>query len=476
MAAIVTNNFRRENAQEWVNKLTDIASADNYFVGFGKSDSWPDEAIPAIPSNTETENRDVLRNLIGLIRINTNATHSTAKSIVPRNEWATGRRYKAYDPADIDNFNSTTVGGDTIYPSYVISDQKIYLCLKNGWNDLQNKVGVSTVNPISNNTTYGWKEMTNDNYVWSYIGAITPTTNDFNTEQFIEVPGDNISTKPTEGLLYGFHVEDGAYAGIINDSSFTAQILGEDLGGTKIDETVDVDVYFDGSEIVRVEFVNETINDDGAVSTSFISDVKNASVVLKDGDTNEIQGISIIPLVAPALGFGYTPSYDLPSTYVGVSVNFKSGVDGEIPFTTFRQISIIKNPGRNAAGDETISDDGYAQEDAYDTLKSLPLTATATNVEVGDIITGGTSGAKAYVDVVDGTTIKYHQNSNSDVNMIPFSNSETLSTTSGAVGTTGSVVTPEYTPESGEVLFLENREAIQRSSNQTEQVKIVIQL
>ena len=127
MAAIVTNNFRRENAQEWVNKLTDESSADNYFVGFGKSDSWPNEEIPTIPSNTETENRDVLRNLIGLIRINTNANHSTAKSIVPRNEWATGRRYKAYDPADIDNFNSTTVGGDTIYPSYVISNQKIYI-------------------------------------------------------------------------------------------------------------------------------------------------------------------------------------------------------------------------------------------------------------------------------------------------------------------------------------------------------------
>jgi hypothetical protein len=77
---------------------------------------------------------------------------------------------------------------------------------------------------------------------------------------------------------------------------------------------------------------------------------------------------------------------------------------------------------------------------------------------------------------VDGTTIKYHQNSNSDVNMIPFGNNEAITNDAVTVGTIASKSNPEYTPESGEVLFLENREAIQRSSNQTEQVKIVIQL
>jgi hypothetical protein len=474
MAAIVTNNFRRENAQEWVNKLTNTPSTDNYFVGFGKSDSWPNEEIPTIPSNTETENRDVLRNLIGLIRINTNANHSTAKSIVPRNEWATGRRYKAYDPADIDNFNSTSVNGDTIYPSYVISNQKIYLCLKSGWDGNQNKAEASSVNPISNNNNnYGWEEMS-DNYVWSYIGAITPTTNDFNTEQFIEVPDDDdASNKPTEGLLYGFHVEDGTYTGDPDNTSFTAQIVGEYINGTKIDVTAPVDVYFNGNEIVRVEFQDELNDDAGAA----IDNVKNASVYIRDYLNDIVQDISIIPLIAPANGFGYSPSYDLPSTYAGVSVNFKSGVDGEIPFTTFRQISIIKNPVRGVTtGDETDNNDGYAQQDAYDTLKSLTLQSPANNVVVGDIITGDTSGAKAYVDVVDSATIKYHQNSNSDVNMIPFGNNEAITNDAVTVGTIASKSNPEYTPESGEVLFLENREAIQRSSNQTEQVKIVIQL
>lgn len=481
MAAIVTNNFRKNNVDLLLEEINSSASPRNeYFVGLGKSDPWDDGQNIPLPSNTETENTDVLRNLIGLVKLDGGGDYKAVK-IIPKNGWVSGRRYKKYDPADIENFDLGEQNGEDVYPSYVTYNDKIYICLQNGWDGDDKEIEKSTITPISgSNDDYGWYETNNDGYVWSFIGDVGTA---FTTDQFVEVPQDNIDsprgTEVTSGLLYGFHVEQGAITTSPNPSNFAIQLQGELLDGSDIDQMlsgVNVITNDDGDEIIRIEYDSTFRNEDSPIESHLVRNLKQANIIVQDDDTNNVLSeIKVIPLIAPEDGFGAFPSKDLPSSLLGIVADFNSDLAGEVPFTTFRQVSLIKNAIR-AYDSPDNSNNTYSADSVYDTLKSIDLDDIA-KVDTGDIIVGNTSGARAYVDSIDGNTIYYHQNSNNDVNVLPFSSSEIINNSAGnQVGTVQSLTSPEYQPLSGDVLFLENRQPIQRANNQNEQVRLVIQL
>ena len=71
-----------------------------------------------------------------------------------------------------------------------------------------------------------------------------------------------------------------------------------------------------------------------------------------------------------------------------------------------------------------------------------------------NLITGGTSGAT-------GTP-------STDTESVTLANSTTLSLTTGYAN-------PELEPDSGDIIYLENRKPIQRASDQTEDIKVIIE-
>jgi hypothetical protein len=98
--------------------------------------------------------------------------------------------------------------------------------------------------------------------------------------------------------------------------------------------------------------------------------------------------------------------------------------------------------------------------------------------------------AKAFVDYVDTVNkcIYFHQNLSDNINQNDFTtgNGSTSKVTVTPVGHTTytadqytyestSFETPEFTPRTGEVMFLENRKPIQRADSQEEEIKLVIQ-
>ncbi len=140
----------------------------------------------------------------------------------------------------------------------------------------------------------------------------------------------------------------------------------------------------------------------------------------------------------------------------------------------FRQIALIKNPKVPV----TDSDFSAASGSALKTLKfTLPVT---TAFSPDNIILGGTSGAKGYVDTYNTTTgiLKYHQTE--DTGFIVFQGGESVTETDGAGAGTldsgGTFGLGNIDFNSGEILYIENRAAISRSVDQTEDIKIVIQL
>jgi hypothetical protein len=99
---------------------------------------------------------------------------------------------------------------------------------------------------------------------------------------------------------------------------------------------------------------------------------------------------------------------------------------------------------------------------------------------VGDYITGGTSGAVAFIDSYDAEEgiVLYHQNDKTGYRSFQLSESIAGSPGTGGTGTIASsagLLDPEVQPFTGEVLFLENRAPINRSASQIEDIKVIIE-
>ena len=535
MAAIITDDFRRNSATFLINDIIDKnAGSDDddthdsggfeYFVGIGKSDPWDSQTIgetvlnendqnfpTPLPNGGVSESQEVLDNLIGAVAVKTtNALH-----VIPRINWVANRRYKRWNKYDPDMFNvSTNAGGNTEFPCYAIYDDKIYICLDNNSNNSYGTngaylAGSSQVAPAGdkdNRSPSSSSGSTNDNYNWVYVADLI-VASEFNTDQFVEIKttetaGAEAPENFSGGILYGFEIEnpgaglenaddDGDFELVISDSTYKdPKIL--KCQATITNGAVSAFVCSSISE------VSEMIANSGIV---------RASIRALSGVTSTTAPI-IHPLISPINGFGKNPVAELPAFYAGLAVDFNGDVEGELPTNiSYRQISLLRNPTRNAADDDPAptGDGDYGLQEVLSTLRRITVDASATETQLnaitsGDIITETTLNtayealatiedgqseyvkAKAFVDYVDVTNkhIYFHQNDSANINYNDFTTGDG-SNTKITIGTTeftytsDSNVTPELTPRTGEVLFLENRKPIQRAASQEEEIKLVIQ-
>ena len=465
MSAIITNQFRKNSRELFI----DDFSTSNYFIGIGKSEPWPtingieesniNYSVP-LPTNTIVEKSDVLKNLISLLKV------QETFAVIPRNEWVSGRVYKVYDPSDPNIFNYETIGSTAYYPCYMTHNNHVFVCLNN------NNDGPSTTNVTA--ATFTIPSELTDGYVWAYVCSLNTTSN-FYTDQFVDISAD--ITDPTDisdavtatgGLVYGFKVIDGG-SGL--DGQEDILLVGKDSNGAV---KADVTLRSGGNDVspYSVTIASGTIIDISFATDNFPNDYSEASIIVVGKDTN------IQPLVAPIDGFGYSPRSDLPSFYAGLYASYVGAEGGEAPINIgFRQVSLIKDPTRT--DNDTPADDSL---DIYDTLQYLGLSSVeGITADAGTIIEHTSNGAKAYLDYVDSANsrVYYHQNSNGDINQKPFETGNVNFTTPG--GTTSASFTinalgdGEYDQGSGKTLFLENRKAILRNSNQQEDIKLVIQ-
>ena len=138
----------------------------------------------------------------------------------------------------------------------------------------------------------------------------------------------------------------------------------------------------------------------------------------------------------------------------------------------FRQVGLIKNIKDSAGSTDFTASTGIA-------LKKLVFSAVTTAFTADATIVGGTSGARALVDKVDSSNVWYHQTDATGFSN--FDSGESVSEADGSgAGTLDATyapyVTPEVTTTTGDVLYIDNRAAVTRASDQTEDIKIVIQI
>ena len=515
MAAIITDDFRRNQAELLVNDIkASLETAYNsgsptstmqdqhrtnsiYAIGLGKTDKWPNDILSKTedsldftispPSGSQQEDADVINNLFTLKEVSS----AGVNRLIAKNAWTSGRKYKVYDSSDNDCFYAT---GD-VYPSYVTHNDQIYLCVSNtalstGASD---PIGATTAPTHTGQTIAS----TVDSYVWAHIQALPSSGPQakFITPQFVpvlEADATAITNSDTHqgGLLSHIGITDGGTgytsttvvtvtavntSGVAVDLSATYQFL-PIVSGSGVIERIEIQASGTTGDTGNLTYWNGTV----------LKDLRSASVSITDAAQPGTSRQAVASaLVAPTRGFATHAVSTLPTWFIGVIAEFVGTEGGDAQALKFRQVSLVKNFVRNDDSDGSLA--------SYDGLKYVTCASIASlSLEPGDILTQAGSNSKFYFDYIEGTNLYYHQNSNGEVNFIdPIVGSNTIEVFQTATATVGADVAtsitsihdgefphrdPTNTEFNGEVIFLENRVPFARAATQTEEVKLIVQL
>ena len=467
MAAIITTPFRVLNAENFKEDVAD--SNTSVYLGIGKSDAWSTttsdltDTTPFVPGDHRDSINEAFQQLIALKLL----TSSDVSHVVPRYNYADGATFVAWDSDDSDIFDKRFY--------CITSEFKVYKCLKAG-------SGATSVQPVHT----GVAPVTGaDGYSWKYMYTVTTSDSEkFLTNSYMPVitlPFD-IDSNGDAQIPSGLASTDVRYPQTASQvASFnSATAAGVERievinGGSSYDPTdvPDVTVSGDGSGCLATAVVSA-----GGVITSIevtgAGNNKGTNYTVAD-ITFESGSASARAVITPPAGHGTDPVGELGAFYVGLNTQLDGTGGGDLTVgNDFRQITIIKNPyssGSTVATATTLKANKYIQ---------LADNETVTNFVADQLITGGDSGAKAYLVEIDASNLRLYYYQNSKTGYGNFENDEQITgsnPTGGQAQThpSAAVVAGEVVKGSGQLIFLENRAAINRSASQIEDIKCIIE-
>lgn len=471
MAATITDNLKKNFM---IQTIADINDVDNYYyAAVGKNDPWDSDQNPDVPTNSLRAARLARYGLQSYKLI------TDASAVVPRSNWSSGAVFSGWDDAGV---------GHPTNNFYVITDaNQVYVCLQGGRN-AQGQAVPSTVQPSGTSTSAFY---TADGYMWRYlytIGAISASR--FLAANFMPVQridsandADPESVKnqvlnqnaAVAGQIIGYRVVSG---GTGYETVPAVTVVGDGTGAT-------TRAFIEGGAVVKVE-----IDSDGSGNPDIGSGYNWASVSV--AAPTGAGGVTAVvrPVIGPSKGFGYDPRDDLKSSAMMLNVKPAGAENEDWIITTgnsFRQVALIRNPlkWQDADSDYTAT--------TGSSMRYLSLSSVSTSFEMGTtgspaVLVGSTTGARAYLDdIYDSGALTYlyfHQNETTG--FTAFQENEVVTVDGGvgegvteAVGTdadTDAYTKGSINPFTGELLYIDNRAPIQRAEEQTEDIKIVIQL
>jgi len=489
MAAIITTKFRYKNADSLIDDLAGNGP-NTYYLGIGRTETWVtgggSESAPPLPLDTGLSEVDALSNAIAFKKI----AGAGISRAIPRYNWISGQTYAEYD--DRDSTLSTK-------QYYVITDElNVYKCIKAGPSGSINKPTGSDLTIVSYNDGYAWKFM----YTITNINVVK-----FLTSTFMPVV-----TLLTDDTTSQWDVQQSAIKGGIH----RIKVVAGGSGYSTTKPTVTITGNGTGATVIASGI---TVAQDGSISEILINtpgvgyDI--ATVTISGGSGN---GATARAVISPKGGHGANPADELGAYYVMIDTELV-GADGAGDFIVdndFRQIMLVANPREiNNARDElkgqwvtatnyVVGDvvryqdtsyvcdtnhtsDVFADDISYWTasavsssvtlsaLTTIQYTLTSGTVVKDTVLTGQTSGAIAWVDSVNTTDseIKFHQNASTGFKTFAVGETVTIGSASAVVD---AVLSPEYEPLTGNVVYIENLSLVTRNTSQTEDVKLVLEL
>ena len=423
-------------------------SSQQFYLGLGRISSWTDDTSPDTPTDTfnDIDIGHLWDDMIAAKEIPT----TQIEAVTRRVDWTSGTVYKMYE-----HDNSSLFDQDF----YVLTeDYNVYKCIQNGTVLTAGSASTvaSTVKP--DHTTPNTTPTESDGYRWRYMYTITSANLlKYLTPDWMPVLSHSNSAADTTG-------------GSVKTVLVTAAGSGYTDGSISI--TVD---SADGSNFAGTATVSS-----GAVTNFSITnegqDYSQLSLSLSSGSGT---GATFKPIISPnprlaAGGHGYALEEELGAFYRMLNVRLEYGESTTITTANdYRRLMLIKNPF--TFGSTTI-----ATATNYRQTQRLTIGSASGTFSADETITGGTSGATAKVVEWDSSSAYLYVTDSDVVEGVKsaWTNGETLTGgTSSVTGTytAASVNNPGLQPQSGKILYVENRSPIARSSDQIEDIKLVIE-
>lgn len=520
MPAIITQDFRKFNAANFMDKMLGPNPDVHYYMGIGKPNPWTTPQFMPMPTSGAAALDDVRNNLIATKAIRTGATDSDVSfgRMIPNIKYVQGRKYKFYDSSDDSCWYPTVDGTKQIthWPCYVVKDGAVWLVLRNRPADqfnsnLEAPDEFVTVTPSGDafSDTNGLYTEEVSGYVFGKLCVLNTSGRFLDTDEFIQIDDcEKIDVSGGEPFW-----STGIYSGKVNDefideldgiitngdgstSEATDRVVFKAFNELPINTNLGYDYKFENS-VLHVKYV------DNANSAIPIADINFDEGTLDSVRATSKYTTSNHPFEFVNIHFTRLPKYSemevadivkmLPSWYIGFNTQI-STANGEVPDDiSYRQISILSvnssdldsviDPSRGTVSPNAIDDQLVA-----DSITIISLNLAPDNVEEilspGDIIYGAGDSKAIFVRYYDedGPKMKIIQNKETGLN--PLGGALTYGSERSprriVNGTSNVSVGQQFAPEfvadeRTSVLFVENTSPLSRNNIQIEDLKVIIQ-
>ena len=515
MAAIITDQIRILNAKNFVAGVS--TSTNSYYSFVGLTDptaiqsDWDND--PPSPIDNFTNHNDFWDTAIALKKINA----SDVKQVVKKNSWTSGTTYDYYRHDYSITNPPKHAQGTSLYSSnfFVLnSDFRVYICLKNGTSPEQPDGKPSLDEPTFTDLEPKAAGTSGDGYIWKYLYTIKPSELvKFDSTEYMPVPADWATGSENSA------VRDNAVDGGIK--CVVIQNRGVGLGTANRTYTR-VPIKGDGSGAECTVVINADQNVGSVDITNQGSNYTFGTVDIVAGGLPRPDSYPQLDVIIPPTGGHGADIYkELGATNALVYSRIEN--DSENPdFITGNQIArigILENPKAfgsssiltldkaSAAYAMRLTGTGYSS--ATFTPDSIITQTTGTGVTaIGkvisyDQITGvlkywqdrtmagfTTVGAATTTPIYGFNADRFTADvsSGGSVNITGGSISLGINTSFDGLSTsinnktyylgqtfTSGLSNPEVKKYSGNMLYIDHRPAITRSSNQKEDIKVILQ-
>ena len=486
MPAIITNKFRIHNQEQFVESFTE-ASPNVYYMGIGRPQGFTtstrgdsrtqfegSDTSPLTPIDSISQEFHVFDDLLAAKKV-----ASTDVSVaIPRRNWTSGTVYDYYrhDYGHYETGSTSAVvtadgGATAIYDTafYVMTDDfNIYKCLEN------NDGGTSTVKPTGTSTSI---LSTADSYKWKYMYSLSAAqqANFLSTDFMAVATNSTVSSAAVDGAVNIVKIKT-AGSGGTNGTHTGVTIRGDGSSG-------EASVTISGGAVTAV-----TVTTPGTGYT--FAYIRVADINTAGGGA--LSGSELDVIIEPKGGHGFNAVTELGGFFVMMNTNFEADETANSgDFTTandFRRVCLLRDPksGGSAASANTLRG-----------TKAILVTSPSGTFTADEEINQATTGAVGKVVEWDSSNnILYYiqtrfndEGVDTNGNLTAFSGTNTItgqsssatatpsssSTTVDSIAFTSGYNSGEIDADDGDVLYIENRSPITRASDQTENVKLIIE-
>ena len=518
MAAIITDQLRILNAKNFVDSVQD--SSNSYYAWIGLPDApefqsdW--NSNPPAPKDSLDDSNYYWDTMLALKKINSGDVSQVVRKIT----WQSGTTYDMWRN-DIDRDNpSQPSGAYDIYDSnyYVMnSEYKVYICLFNNANPENSfRGGPSLDEPNFTDLEPREAGSSGDGYIWKYLYTIKPN-------QIIKFDSTNYIAVPTDwdtNSSYSAVRENAGTSGQIK--IVTIRNRGVGIGTANVTYTR-VPILGDGRGAEATVVIN---NDSKVESVTISRGGSGYSFGTLDLESGGVPNGSIEPvfdvIIPPPGGHGADIYRELGAYNVLSYARFENDTQNPdfITGNQFAQVGIVKNPTNyNSTTNLTIDKasavyalklvgTGYSEAsftaDSFVT-QTVGLGSTAIGRVVSydqqtgvlkywqDRRTAGfnTDGTQNVVPVYGFEQLKFTSSptTGGSIQITPTSgNTLNIDQNFSGVSTTinsrtyylgqefnNGISNPESQKYSGDIIYVDNRPSVTRSSSQKEDVKVILQ-